>query len=801
MAKFLHKIGAFAFNHPWQVIASWVVVLGILGFGAHLFMKPPTSAISIPGTEAQKAIDRAKELFPKNGKGTGRIVFQAKNGTSLTDYKTSIQKLVGDVATIDGVSAAIDPFSNAAFIDTSGTIGYATVQLLGEQGSVKETTISAVEKKVAQTKTNDLDIEIGGGLINNTPGEIIGIGEVFGVIVALAVLLMTLGSLVSAGMPIVTALIAVGVSTAGLFSLSQLISIGTTTPVLGVMLGLAVGIDYSLFIINRYRMLALEGHNYRDAAARAIATAGNAVVFAALTVVIALAALSIVNIPFMTTMGLAGAASIAVAALVAISVVPALLRLAGDKVFGKKQRSKVIDAQTRGVEGQQSLSRDTFWYRWGGRISKRPVAALIGAIVVIALVAFPAKDLTLGLPTDEFAATSSTERKAYDLITKGFGVGYNGPLAIVVEGLPKVSQADAEYVRAQAQAEFNRQVATATSQQEAYFNKQAAMAVTYDQQVALQQEIIAANQKADALKQAGQKQIDQTVAEYAKFVQLKNVSDRIAELDDVKLAAPVQVTADGTAGIIQVVPKTAPTDSDTIDLINTLRSSSTQKEVTKHNGATLAVTGTTALQNDINKKLAAALPEYLAVVVGLSLVLLIVAFRSILVPLKATLGFLLSVAAMFGAVVAVFQWGWFGLATAPGPIISFIPIISIGVLFGLAMDYEFFLVSGMHESYVHTKNAREAVIHGFGAGGKVVAAAGAIMVSVFAGFISNHDSTIQAIGFGLAIGILVDAFLVRMTIVPALMTLLGRAAWWLPKWLDRIVPHVSIEGEDDKNAR
>lgn len=801
MAKFLHRVGAFAFNHPWRIIASWVVILGILGFGAHQFMKPPTSAISIPGTEAQKAIDRAKELFPKNGKGTGRIVFQAKNGKNLTDFKSSIQQLVNDVATIDGVSAAIDPFSNAAFIDTSGTIGYATVQLLGEQGSVKESTIHAVEKKVAQAKSNDLEIEIGGGLINNTPGEIIGIGEVFGVVVALAVLLMTLGSLVSAGMPIVTALVAVGVSTAGLFSLSQLVSIGTTTPVLGVMLGLAVGIDYSLFIINRYRMLALEGYSYPDAAARAIATAGNAVVFAALTVVIALAALSIVNIPFMTTMGLAGAASIAVAALVAISIVPALLCLAGHNVFGKKQRAKVIEAQKRGVEGQVSLSHDTFWYRWGGRIGKRPVAALIGAILVIAVIAFPAKDLMLGLPTDEFAAKSSTERKAYDLITEGFGVGYNGPLAVVVEGLPKVSQADAEYVRTQAQAEFNRQVATATSQQEAYFSKKAAMAVTYEQQVALQQEIADANQKADALKQAGQEQINKTVTEYAKFVQLKYISDSIGELTDVKLAAPVQVTADGTAGIIQVVPKTAPSDEDTIDLINTLRSSSTQKDITKHNGATLAVTGSTALQNDINKKLAAALPEYLAVVVGLSLVLLIVAFRSILVPIKATLGFLLSVVAMFGAVVAVFQWGWFGLAAAPGPIISFIPIISIGVLFGLAMDYEFFLVSGMHESYMHTKNAREAVIHGFGAGGKVVAAAGAIMVSVFAGFISNHDSTIQAIGFGLAIGILVDAFLVRMTIVPALMTLLGRAAWWLPKWLDRILPHVSIEGEDDKNTR
>ncbi len=800
MAKFLHKIGAFAFKYPWQIIVTWVLILGVLGFCAHLFMKPPTSAISIPGTEAQKAIDRAKELFPKNGKGSGHVVFEAKNGKKLVDFKPQIQETIRDIGKIEGVSAAIDPFSNDAFIDGTRTIGYASLQLAGEQGSVKESTIHAVEKKVASAKTNDLQIEIGGGLINNTPGEIIGVGEVFGVVIALVVLLMTLGSLVSAGMPILTAVLAIGISTAALFSLSQVISIGTTTPVLGVMLGLAVGIDYSLFIINRYRMLAREGYSYAEAAARSIATAGNAVVFAALTVVIALAALSIVNIPFMTTMGFAGAGSIAVAALVAISFVPALLRLAGDKVFAKKQRAKVAEAQERGVQDQSDVPQNTLWYRWGSGITRRPVAALVGAVVVIGIVAFPAKDLALGLPTDEFAASSSTERKAYDLITKGFGVGYNGPLIVVVEGLPKVTSADAAYVRAQAQAEFDRQVATATSQQEAYFRQQAELAVTYEQQTALQQQIVAAHQKAEALKQAGQKQIEQTVVDYAKFVQLKKVSDRIAELDDVKLAAPAQVTADGTAGIIQLVPQTAPSDDDTVRLINTLRSTSTQEEVTHRNGATLAVTGATALQNDINKKLAAALPEYLAVVVGLSLLLLIVAFRSILVPLKATLGFLLSVAAMFGAVVAVFQWGWFGLAAAPGPIISFIPIISIGVLFGLAMDYEFFLVSGMHESYLRTKNAREAVVHGFGAGGKVVAAAGAIMVSVFAGFISNHDSTIQAIGFGLAIGILVDAFLVRMTIVPAIMTLLGRAAWWLPKWLDRVLPHVSIEGEEEKRT-
>jgi len=290
--------------------------------------------------------------------------------------------------------------------------------------------------------------------------------------------------------------------------------------------------------------------------------------------------------------------------------------------------------------------------------------------------------------------------------------------------------------------------------------------------------------------------LNATVEQYAKLAQLKKVADGIAKLDNVKQALPAVSTDDGTAGIIQVIPNSAPSDESTKDLIKKLRSTEEQKTITGSDKIALSVTGTTALQDDINEKLSNALPQYLAVVVGLSLILLIIAFRSILVPLKATIGFLLSVLAMFGSMVAVFQWGWFGIAEATGPLVSFIPIIAIGILFGLAMDYEFFLVSSMHEAYNEKKNAKQAVINGFGVGSKVVTAAGVIMVSVFAGFIFNHDATIQAIGFGLAVGILVDAFIVRMTIVPAVMTLLDKAAWWIPKWLDKRLPHISIEGED-----
>lgn len=765
MGEKLHKLGAFAFTHPWRFIAGWVVLIGILGVLALNFIQPTSSSISIPGTDAQKAIDRANELFPNSGKGTGRIVFKAEDGKKITDYKADISELTTSVSKVDGVSAVIDPLTQPTFIAESGAIAYGQVQLTESTGSVSEETISSIEKAVATARESGLQVEMAGDLISNTPGEILGIGEVGGVLLALIVLVITLGSLVAAGMPIITAIVAIGVSMAGLFSLSQVIEINATTPVLAVMLGLAVGIDYSLFIINKYRRLALDGHSYKEAAARAIGTAGNAVIFAALTVVIALSALSIVNIPFMTLMGVSGAATIAIAAIVSISLVPAMLGIAGNKVFNKKTRLKVEAAQKKGAKKIHSVNVNSFWYKWGQKITKRPIVALVISLAIIGTLAIPAKDLQLGLPTDQYAAVDTTQRKAYDLLTEGFGVGFNAPLTVIAEGLPAVTDADKANVRALLMAQAGRQPA---------------VPMTAEQQA-----------QATATFEA-------TVQQYATLAQLAKVADKISKLDNVQQALPAAAIENGTAGIIQVTPKTAPADKETEALIATLREGSKNEAVTGSSVVTLAVTGSTALQGDINKKLSDALPVYLLVVVGLSLVLLIVAFRSILVPIKATIGFLLSVLAMFGALVAVFQWGWLGLADAPGPIISFIPIIAIGIVFGLAMDYEFFLVSSMHEAYKQTGNAKDAVVRGFGVGSKVVTAAGIIMISVFAGFITNHDATIQAIGFGLAIGILIDAFLVRMTIVPAVMTLIGKAAWWIPKWLDKRLPHVSIEGEDDK---
>lgn len=800
MGQKLHRLGAFAFKHPYWVIASWAVILLILGLTASHFIKPTTSAISIPGTEAQKALDRMSELFPSAGAGSARIVFAAPAGKSISDYTQTITDSTQAFKKIDGVSQVVDPLTNTSAVSSDKKIAYTQLQLKNGSGNITDSFIASIQGVVDTARKSGLQVEMGGDVVQRAPSDILGVGEIGGLVVALIVLTVTLGSLIAAGMPVITAITAVGVSMAGLFSLSQVITISSTTPVLAVMLGLAVGIDYSLFIINRYRTYVKEGFSLADAAARSIGTAGNAVVFAAMTVVIALAALSVVQIPFMTSMGLTAAAAIAVAAAVAITLIPALLRLLKLRIFSRKARKEILAAEKKGPKEDHHANRSTVWYRWGTFLTKHPVTVLIIGIVVVGVVALPARDLRLGLPTDEYAAKSSTERKAYDLLVQGFGPGFNGPLLAVVEGLPKVNDADKAAIRDPLVKQLNDQVAAATAAQQAAFEQKAAMVQTPDEYAALQQEIAAAQAQGEQQKAAAMTKIDQSVEQYAKLVQLKKVADKIASKDDVKTALPAIATDDGMSGLIQVIPKSGPSDQATIDLIETLRNSDNRTSLTGSNDVTLAVTGSTALQIDVNEKLAGVLPIYLAVVIGLSFVILVVAFRSILVPLKATVGFLLSVLAMFGAIVAVFQWGWFGIADAPGPIISFLPIIAIGILFGLAMDYEFFLVTSMHEAYHETLDAQRSVRRGFAHASKVVVAAAFIMVAIFAGFVGNHDATIQAIGFGLAIGIFIDAFVVRLTLVPAVMTLLDKAAWWLPTWLDKILPHVSIEGEEPVKA-
>ncbi len=794
MGQFLHKSGLFFFSKKWWVIGVWLVILVILSTGAALFYKPVSNAISIPGTQAQVAIDRVAELFPAMGKGSGQIVFHTAD-KPVSDFKTSIEGGLDKVKNVPGVVGVVSPFVNPQATSSDGKTAYAIVQLKDQAGVIDESTLNIIAGITDSLKTSGLQVERGGSLIHLGVSDIIGPTEIAGIVIAMIVLFITFGALISAGMPLIIALLGVGISIAGLFSLSQVVDINSTTPALSFMLGLAVGIDYSLFIISKYRSLLLEGYSYKDAAGRAIGTAGNAVIFAASTVIIALAALSVVNIPFMTTMGLAAAASIAVAAVIAITLTPAIFGIAGPRIFGRKTRERTAAAQAAGPSASHGFSRSSFWYKWGQALTRFPVVAIILSVVVVGLIAIPATNLTLGLPNDEYAGPATTQHKAYDLLANAFGVGYNAPLVVLAGNVPPVTDADRAAVRSAIMAEYQKQVDAQTAALRVKFEKQAAEATTPELKAKLQQDIAAAQAEGLKQQQAAQTQLEAQIAQYSTLAELNKIAMQLAKIPGVKSATPAAATADGANGIIQVIPDSAPADQKTSDLITYIRNN--QAQASGNPQITMAVTGYTAFQNDINKKLSDALPVYLAVVVGLSLILLMVAFRSILVPVKATIGFLLSVLAMFGSLVAVFQWGWFGIAD-PAPIVSFIPIIGIGILFGLAMDYEFFLVSSMHEVYTRTGDPKQAVATGFSLGAKVVTAAAAIMVSVFAGFVGNHDTNIKSIGFALAVGIFVDAFIVRMTLVPAIMTLLGRAAWWMPRWVDKILPPVSIEGESEE---
>ena len=712
MATFLYRLGRAAYGRRRAVLAAWLLLLAVFGGLALTIGRSTTTELTIPGVEAVEASELLQTRFPETGAGgaAGRIVFAAPEGQQLTDpaYRAAIGRTVAEAAEGANVAAVVDPFQAQA-VSQDGRIAYATVTYSVEATDVTDADRESLSASTEVSEAAGLQVEIGGEAFQ-TPMEQ-SAAEALGVLVALLVLAVTFGSLLAAGLPLLTALLGVGTAMAAVFALTSVIELSSVAPTLGLMVGLAVGIDYALFIAIRHKENLAAGLPAREAAARSVATAGSAVVFAGATVTIALAALSVVGIPFLTAMGLVAAAVVVVSVLVALTLVPAFLGFAGER-FSRWP--------VPGLRGRQEkiATRPSAGSRWAAMITRRPAAFLALAIVGALAIAAPITSLRLGLPDDGSKPTEFTQRQAYDLLSEGFGEGFNGPLIVVVDG-------------------------TGGAVQEA----------------------------------------------------ATTLATRLATLPDVATVAPPTLNRAGDTAIITVIPGSGPSTSETGDLVGAIRDLRTGVEA--DTGTEVLVTGNTAVGIDISRKLADALPVFLVVVVGLSFILLTIAFRSLLVPLKATLGFLLSVGATFGALVAVFQWGWLASLIGvdrTGPIISFLPVLLIGLLFGLAMDYEVFLVSRMREDHVHGAAPTEAIIGGFRHGARVVTAAALIMASVFGGFILGDDPIIKSIGFALAFGVLVDAFVVRMTIVPAVMALLGDRAWYLPRWLDRILPDVDLEG-------
>ncbi|MFI6413692.1 MMPL family transporter [Streptomyces sp. NPDC050585] len=712
MATFLYRLGRFAFRRRHLVTLLWVALLAVAGAGAATAPAATSSSFSMPGTEAQKAFDLLEERFPGGSAdgATARVVFKAPDGQKMTDpaNKARVDKAVADLrAGSDQIANVTDPYAAQA-VSRDGATAYIHVSYKVNGMELTDATRDALTETGEEARDGGLTVEIGGDALQAMPET--GTGEIIGVVVAGIVLVITFGSLVAAGLPLLTAIIGVGIGVSSITALANVLDLGSTTGTLATMIGLAVGIDYALFIVSRYRAELAEGREPEDAAGRAVGTAGSAVVFAGLTVVIALVGLAVVNIPMLTKMGVAAAGTVAIAVLIALTFIPALLGYAGKRILGRKARKALAEGGNAAgaVAEAADAAKPNAGTRWARFVLRRPVTVLLVGVVGLGALAVPAASLEMGLPDDGAQPTSTTQRRAYDLLSDGFGPGFNGPLMVVVDG-----------------------------------------------------------DKAAAAKAA----------------------DTIKGLDGVAAVTPPTPNKAGDTAMITVVPKDRPSSTATEDLVHDIR---------EKTGDDILVTGQTAMNIDFSQKMNDALLPYLALVVGLAFLLLMVVFRSVLVPLKAALGFLLSVVAALGAVVAVFQWGWLGSVFGveqTGPIMSMMPIFMVGVVFGLAMDYEVFLVTRMREAYVHGERPGEAVVTGFRHGARVVTAAAVIMIAVFAGFIGASEQMVKMIGFGLAAAVLFDAFVVRMAIVPAVLALLGHKAWWLPRWLDRVLPNVDVEGE------
>ncbi|SDQ10320.1 MMPL family transporter [Leucobacter chromiiresistens] len=730
MSTLLHAIGLWATRARWLVLAMWIAILAVLGIAAGLFSQGANAPITIPGTESQEAIDTLGRTFPEVSGTSATIIVVAPEGARADEPRTrqAVAAAVDELEQLDHVSAVASPFAEQGASDLSddGRAALLTIQITDSQSDVPEATTDGIietTERLQDRLPQGTQVSYGGDVFSvSIPG--FTATEAIGVLIAFIVLLFTLGSLAAAGMPLVIAIIGVGVTIAGLFVTTAFAEMTSTTPMLALMLGLAVGIDYTLFIVSRHQEQLRSGLGITESIARATATSGSAVVFAGLTVIIALLGLAVAGIPFLTALGVAAAAGVAVAVLIGVTLTPAILAMAGLKILPRRQRAALAAGDAveapASAPARATSRADRFFGGWVRAVTAKPVATILAVLVVLGVAAIPMTQLRLALPGAETLEATDPARITYELTGEHFGEGANGPLLLT------------------------------------------GSIITSDDPVGLMEDL------ADEVR-------------------------GIPGVHDVPLATPNQ---NADTGIIQVVPEEGPQAESTSELVAELRAH--HDAWLDEYGVSLAVTGFTAVGIDVSHLLGEALLPFGVLVVGLSLILLAMVFRSVWVPIKATLGYLLSVGVAFGAVVAVFQWGWFGDALhvhATGPVLSFMPIILMGVLFGLAMDYEVFLVSRIREEYVHGADAQTAIRRGFVGSAKVVTAAALIMFAVFAAFVPEGDPSIKVIALGLAVGVFVDAFIVRMTLVPAVLALLGDRAWSMPRRLSRMLPVFDVEGE------
>lgn len=725
MSLFLYRVGRFIGAHRAWFIVGWIVVVVAVGGSAGLLKSSYDDTFTLPGSQSQSGQDLLAQRFSTSGGGgsTGQAVMSVQSGQiDTSDAKADVASITKAIDALPDVTMTDPLAADSPVVSKDGRAVIGQVMFADQKPS--QSLLDKVVDTADSAATADVEVTVGGAPYSSDTTKTSKLPELLGLVLAFLILFVTFGSFLAAGLPLVTAITGVAVTLCGVIVASHFGRVSSTSPTLAEMLGLAVGIDYALFLLSRHRSELATGLDPVEAMARALATAGSAVVFAGATVVIALCGLSITGIPILTVMGLAAAASVAIAVLIALTLVPAIALS-----FGARLRPRARRRQRRGRGAQAATGPaapptkqappGVVSRKWLRLVTRRPLITVVVVTLGLAVMSVPAFSIALALPDSSTASVSTPAGKTYQKIASEFGAGYTAPLSVAANII-----------------------------------------------------------SSDDPKQA-----------------VSNLANDIEKIDGVEAITQATPNPGADTALIQVIPEGGQSDPATTALVNRIRADAPSLE--KKAGVTdILVAGTTAVALDVSAKLTTALVPFGAVVIGLSIVLLTIVFRSIAVPLKATVGYLLSVGSALGAVVAVFQWGWLGpgLATGTGTVVSFLPIFIMGVLFGLAMDYEMFLVSRMREDFIRTKHARASVLTGFAASAKVVTAAALIMGCVFLAFVPNGSATIKPIALGLAIGVFVDAFLVRMTLVPAVLQLLGAHAWWLPQWLDRVLPTVDVEG-------
>jgi putative drug exporter of the RND superfamily len=705
MHKLIRRIASASSRHPWRTVSGWLAVMGAVFFLAIAAGGTFVDDFSSPGSQSATALELLDESFPEAAKGSAMVVLAAHDDTTLDDHQDEIAQVLDDVSTVAHVESVADPFA-AGTISPDGRIGFAVMTLDAPEREIGKPAFAVLSEAVSGLGSPDLQVELGGDAVFlNAPNED-SPETAIGLLVALVVLLVVFGTVMAAVVPIGLALVAVGASIGGIILMASTMDVSVSAIAVSGLVGLGVGIDYSLFVVARYRENRSAGQDNAVALSGSMATAGTAVAFAGGTVMIATAALGITGLGILTSIGLSTALMVLVAVVAAVTLLPALLTLLGDRI----DAGRVVRRHRPAVR-----TEDSRWWRFGHHVSRRPWPYLLGSVAVLATLALPALSIQTAFPAAGDAPAHTTHRQAYDLLTEGFGVGFNAPLAVVMDLQSSPAGSD--------------DVAT--------------------------------------------------------------VAAAIADVPGIVSVGEPQTSADGGTVVFNALPDGGPADPETSATIERVRS------VIPDN---TYVSGITAITDDLNSQLRKTLPIFVGAVIGISFLLLMLLFRSVAVPLKAAVMNLLSIGAAYGVLVVVFQWGWgaelLGL-DGPTPITSLIVVIMFPILFGLSMDYEVFLLSRIREEYATTGDNAESVARGLAGTGRIITSAALIMIAVFLSFVGSPIPSLKMLGLGLATAIAIDATLVRMVLVPATMSLLGDANWWLPRWLDRALPVVDVERQDD----